>query len=87
MRLAAIAAILAVANGTAGPAHALLRGGNSDNECNACGSGMGGSMSAEERQRAMVATQSRALVSEGRDRQCGCNSRDPGNGHAGRAGF
>jgi hypothetical protein len=74
--------MLAVAHGSA-PAHALLRGGNSDNDM----PGASGNLSSTEGSRAVVSARSRQLVREGSDRRCGCNSGDASNGHAARAGF
>ena len=86
MRLAALAAILAVAHGTAGPA-AAARSDWNDN--GGPGFGTGGAMSESDRQSAVVAARSRELVRETQrreaDARCGCNSGDAG--HAGRAGF
>ena len=89
MRLAAIAALLAVANGTAGPAaagdRAHVRGpGFSVGPLDR--SSPSGSMSATDRRElGPVAQASRDQVQRERDARCGCNSRDAG--HAGVAGF
>ena len=85
MRLAAMAALLAVAHGTA--AHAI---GNA-RDCVGCGdrSDPTGAMSASDRQSAVVAARSRELVRETQQRdadaRCGCNSTS--GGQAARAGF
>lgn len=89
MRIAALAAMLAVAHGTAGPAAAgdreHVRGpGFSVGPLDR--SSPSGSLSASDR-RALgpVAQASRDQVQRERDARCGCNSADAGQ--AGRAGF
>jgi hypothetical protein len=89
MRLAALAAMLAVAHGSA-PAHAAF----GRETCSGCG-GAGGALAggspsmgdgaiATSRVRAAFGS-SNPTSSETQSR-CGCN-RDPGNGHGARAGF
>lgn len=87
MRLAAIAALLAVANGTAGPAAA----GDRDQ---VRGPGFQGGSSTTAQDRAELVARQRITAAFGSDRptssetqsRCGCN-RDPANGQAARAGF
>ena len=87
MRLAALAALLAVAHGTAGPA-AAARADWNDNGGPGFGgpAATGGSLSARDRAAlGPVAQASRDQVQRERDARCGCNSADAGQ--AGRAGF